>query len=215
LNDPLEQPHPGERKRGKAEEVAKAKDLASHVGLSLREDPSRVARIAIAGELGGRVVLSTGETVEVIHPDMRGSASWNTERLLDVIGGLEGFRGADGARALVTRIVAKLYDRARNPGRTPEHRALNYAATAAVRFIRPFFEGGAFAATLGNLDTIAIDDVDARKSGCQRTGMEYDVDLSFYSFENTLRGVSTLTSTVDVSDIVPVSTGRLRFTTRR
>jgi hypothetical protein len=216
LNDPLEGAPHAERKRGKAEEPAKDKgSLASKVGMSLSEEPNRVARIAIAGEVAGRVMLTTGETVEVIHPDMRGSASWNTERLLEVVGGLEGLDRGDAARALVTRIVAALYEAARNPGKRPEDRALNYSATAALRFVRPFFQGGAFAATLGNLENVALDSITVRPSGCQRTGMEYDVDLSFYSFENTLRGVSTLTSTVDVSDVVPVSTGRLRFTTRR
>ena len=216
LNDPLEPAAPPERKRGaKQDDGPGAKGLASEVGLSLMEEPNRVARIAIAGEITGQAVLSTGESVEVIRPDMRGTASWNTQRLLEVLSSLSGAPSPEAARSLVTRIVAALYEATRNPGKTPEDRAINYSATAALRFIRPFFQNGAFTATLGGLENTAVDSLTVKPSGCRRTGMEYDVDLSFYSFENTLRGLLTLTSTVDVSDVVPVSTGRLRFTTRR
>jgi hypothetical protein len=216
LNDPLGSAAPAERKRKKkGDEASSIRDLASDVGLALTEDPSRVARIAIAGEIAGRVALSTGESVEVIRPDMRGTASWNTQRLLEVLSSAAELPSPAAALAVVTRIVAALYEATRNPGKSPEDRAINYSATAALRFIRPFLQNGVFTDTLGGLQNTAIDSITVRPSGCQRTGMEYDVDLSFYSFENTLRGVSTLTSTVDVSDVVPVSTGRLRFTTRR
>ena len=119
------------------------------------------------------------------------------------------------AEALVSRVVATLYEATRNPGKTPEDRAMNYAATAALRFIRPFFRPGPFTNMLGGLENVAVEGLRVRRSGCRRSGMEYDVDLSFYSFENTLRGLVTLTTTVDVSDTVPVSLGKLRFSTRR
>ncbi len=145
---------------------------------------------------------------------MRGTASWNTVRLLEVVSSLNTLSNT-AAQTLVTRVVSTLYEATRNPGTTPEQRALNFAATGALHFIRPFLQNPAFTGMLGGLENAAVDAISVRPSGCQRTGMEYDVELSFYSFENTLRGMLALTSTVDVSDIVPVTTGPVRFSTRR
>ncbi len=130
-------------RRGREHAEAKPDDeLGANVGSLLLEEPNRVARIAIAGAGGGQGGLATGEVVEVIAPEMRGTAAWNTRQLLTVLLSRRPLQPL-AAEALVSRIVSTLYEATRNAGKTPEDRALNYAATAALRFIRPFFRPGA------------------------------------------------------------------------
>ena len=60
-----------------------------------------------------------------------------------------------------------------------------------------------------------VNDVVVKPAECIRTGMEYDVEISLYDTENLLRGLTVLTTTVDVSDDVPVTTTKFRISTRR
>ena len=115
----------------------------------------------------------------------------------------------------MARIVSTLYEAARNDGKAPQHRAMNYATTSVFRAITPFLTNKVFRDMFGGLNNVAVDSVSVKTAACQRTGAEYDVDISLYSFENVLRGLIVLSKTVDVSQTVPVTIGDLRVSTRR
>lgn len=187
--------------------------------LFMTETPSRASKVAIAGTLSNkRVMLTTGQQVEVIHPDLRGMSTWNTLRLLRValksFDGLQGDAEAD-AWTFVGRITSRLYELARNDGKAPQDRALNWASTAFLQQVRPLLLSRTFRDSLGGLNTAAVNDVQVRPAACQETGGEYDVELSLFSTENALRGLTVLASKVDVSDIVPVTLSPTRVFNKR
>jgi uncharacterized protein YoxC len=46
------------------------------------QNAEKIDRVSIAGVLGGRISLMSGELLPVIHPDLRGTSSWKTDALL-------------------------------------------------------------------------------------------------------------------------------------
>lgn len=187
--------------------------------LFMTETPSRASKVAIAGTLSNkRVMLTTGQQVEVIHPDLRGMSTWNTLRLLRValksFDDLQGDAEAD-AWTFVGRITSRLYELARNDGKAPQDRALNWASTAFLQQVRPLLLSRTFRDSLGGLNTAAVNDVQVRPAACQETGGEYDVDLSLFSVANALQGLTVLASRVDVSDVVPVTLSQTRVFNKR
>jgi len=187
--------------------------------LFMTETPSRASKVAIAGTLSNkRVTLTTGQQVEVIHPDLRGMSTWNTVRLLRVA--LKSFEGLQGdaeadAWTFVGRITSRLYELARNDGKAPQDRALNWASTAFLQQVRPLLLSRTFRDSVGGLNTAAVNDVQIRPAACQETGGEYDVELSLFSVDNALRGLTVLASKVDVSDVVPVTLSPTRVFNKR
>ena len=187
--------------------------------LFMTETPSRASKVAIAGTLSNkRVTLTTGQQVEVLHPDLRGMSTWNTLRLLRVA--LKSFEGVQGiaeadAWAFVGRITSRLYELARNDGRSPQERALNWASTVFLQQVRPLLLSRTFRDLLGGLNTVAVNDVQVRPASCQESGGEYDVELSLFSIENALRGLTVVASKVDVSDVVPVTLSQTRVFNKR
>jgi len=214
--------------RDSAEGAMDEIDPEEAVALIFQERPNRAARIAIAGEITGEVQLSTGEVVEIINPAMRGTSSWNTARLVSLAKQVIGDDGA--ALMVVAKLVSRLYDEARNNGKSPEDRALNWAATTLLRSIRPLLglpvpgsrsgtlrpnENNIFQMFIGGLRDAAVDSITVKPSTCRQTGMEFDVEVSLFNFENVQRGVMVLEQTIDVSDVVPVTMGMIRPFTRR
>lgn len=187
--------------------------------LFMAESPSRASKVAIAGTLSNkRVTLANGRQVEVIHPELRGMSTWNTARLLQIV--LSSFTGvADlneaDAWAFVARVVSRLYEVARNEGKSPGQRAANWAATAFLQQIRPLLLSRIFRDAVGGLTDAAVDDIQVRPATCQESGGEYDVEISLFSTANALRGLTVLAGAVDVSDIVPVTLSRTRVFNRR
>ncbi len=187
--------------------------------LFLTETPSRAAKVAIAGTLSNkRVTLINGQQVEVIHPDLRGMSCWNTARLLRValktFKGLAGVAEAD-AWGFVARVTSRLYELGRNDGKAPQDRAMNWASTVFLQQVRPLLLSRIFRDSLGGLNTAAVNDVQVRPAACQESGGEYDVELSLFSIDNTLRGLTVLASKVDVSDVVPVTLSQTRVFNKR
>jgi hypothetical protein len=178
--------------------------------------------------------LYTGEEVSVVEPAMRGMSNWNSRRLIEQIQArLRHRRGspeADFVTLLIIKVVARLYDLVLNPGQDPADRAKNFFATnqlfqAALTFTNP-----AFLSMLGGIErtrngvrpnvsawaNIVVENLVAKVASCERYGSEsYDIELSFYNFANQFMGTAVLAQTIDVSDVVPVATGRVRAFSRR
>jgi len=199
-------------------ESTRSFDPGVETALFFGESPTKASHLAFPGKITGKFRLLSGEMVDVINPNLRGMASWNTLNLVEVV---KQFLPGKDATTFITRIASRLYEESRNDGRKPEDRAKNWAATHLIRSFTPIIQSQIFRDFLGmNSDqgkfvSAAVNDVVVKPAECIRTGMEYDVEISLYDTENFLRGLTVLTTTVDVSDDVPVTTTKFRISTRR
>ena len=241
---------PRSRKRGRREGTAEGQaeptyDLGAvspeamiNRAFVLFNEPSVSAtHVAIAGEITGSVRLFTGEEVEVIAPVMRGMQNWNTRRLIELLirslgPNIAGFEAQ--VTLLALKIVSRLYELVRNPGKDPCDRAKNYLSTKelfnlAVTLSNPAFLSmlGAYGPPVGGdqrqmvidvrqLLNITLDDLGCKPARCIRYGTEpYEVELSFYNFANQFMGTAVYSQTIDVSDVVPVAIDTPRVFPRR
>jgi cyanobactin maturation PatA/PatG family protease len=148
-----------------------------------------VERVSIAGVLAGSALLQSGQVVAVIVPDLRGFGGWSTSSLV-----------TRETRNLVERIAAEL----RNVGRRPEDRAMNFAATETLQTGRMVADNVAAGRALEAIDV-------ERAPICRPCSDCWDVKLTFFNPARRLeesRMVYRLT--VDVSDVVPVTVGKIR-----
>jgi hypothetical protein len=201
---------------------AQREDPLTDLALLMNEAPSRASKVAIAGTLPNkRATLANGQQVEVIHPDLRGMSTWNTLRLFRVA--LRWFAGPQTARdadawGFVARVVSRLYELIRNDGKTPQDRSMNWAATAFLQEVRSLLHSRIFRDLIGGDDGLkvgAVNDVQVRPASCQESGGEYDVEISLFDVASVLRGLTVVASTVDVSDVVPVTLGKTRVFNKR
>ncbi len=204
------------------------------------EDATKASHVAIAGEVVGKVRLYSGEEVEVLNPAVRGMSNWNTPRLiLDIfrhLGILPASATAPPAtlspqqtliQFLVIKVVARLAELTLNPGKQGRDRARNYFATTQLAYAARTFVNPAFLSMLGGVDdrgrpsvpqmaNINVDDLVAGDLACSRPGSEaYDAELTFYNFANQFMGTMALAQGIDVSDVVPVASGKVRAYPKR
>jgi hypothetical protein len=170
-----------------------------------------VERVSAAGHIVGSVRLFTGQTVPVIHPDLRGMFSWTIRALVEAVSG----RGpasnaskkdredyAEKTRG-VREFLERVYHELRNLGLTPQERAINAAATNAVNV------AGVVEDALKQ--QMQLDHIEVVRSPICREGSDcWDVKLTFFNptriFEQARK---VYRFSVDVSDI-PVMVGPVR-----
>jgi len=170
-----------------------------------------VEMISVSGFIAGQTRLLTGETVPIIVPDSRGLYSWTLEGLIHRV-----FKELSDAGAKVTEkdlrikltvFFERVYYQLRNLGLTPQERALNFAATDALR------AGKVFEDVLGDpqYSSFELDNIEVVRSRiCPPDSDCYDVELKFFNPQNTLFSARVFRLTVDVSDVMPVSLGAVR-----
>jgi hypothetical protein len=171
-------------------------------------------RISVPGRLAGQADLLVGPRVPVIAPDLRGTYSWTTRALLDAVAGPPPAPDAPAAAreehdrrtAGVCNFLERVYHEVRNLGLAPPDRALNYAATNAFQ-IEKIYE-----AVLKEKERMELDAVGVTRSPLCRPRSEcWDVELAFFFPDRPVQAVRKVYRfTVDVSDVVPVTVGRIR-----
>jgi cyanobactin maturation PatA/PatG family protease len=171
-----------------------------------------VERVSIPGYIAGSARLFTGQVVPVIWPVLRGMYSWNISALVNAVCGTPPPEKAQqmekddysGKAQAVANFLRRVYEELRNLGVTPQARAINYAATNAFYVMEVFKD-----AIKGEMDLDTIEVV--RSPICRPDSDCWDVKLTFFNpkkvFEQA-RKVYRLT--VDVSDVCPVSVGKVR-----
>jgi cyanobactin maturation PatA/PatG family protease len=169
-----------------------------------------VERISVAGHIVGSIRLFSGQTVPVIHPDLRGMFSWTIRALVEAVGGRAPASKAKKERedyAEKTRgirdFLERVYHELRNLGLTPQERAINAAATNA------FNVAGVIEDALQR--QMQLDQIEVVRSPICREGSDcWDVKLTFFNptriFEQARK---VYRFSVDVSD-VPVMVGSVR-----
>ncbi|HEX3043493.1 MAG TPA: PatA/PatG family cyanobactin maturation protease [Bacillota bacterium] len=166
-----------------------------------------VERISVAGVVAGKMNLMNGQTVPVIIPDLRGMYSWSTPALLNSVLGDSNPREDKKYHQRVQDIgnfLERVYYEIRNLGLTPQERAMNYAATNAFQINIVFknaLENGM------HLDSIDVE----RSPICRPNSDCWDIKLTFFNPTKRLEQARQVYRfTIDVSDVVPVTVGKVR-----
>lgn len=164
-----------------------------------------VERVSIPGYTGGSVRLMSGQVVPAIIPEVRGIYGWSVEALLDTLiadGTPEGIT-RDVLRSRIREVLDRIYYDFRNLGVTPQERAFNYAATNAYQL--------SIAISTASENDQVLDTIEVEKSPICRPDSDcYDVKLRFFNPENNQRAKKVYRFTIDVSDVIPVTIGRMR-----
>jgi cyanobactin maturation PatA/PatG family protease len=172
-----------------------------------RKAIDRIDRVSMPGYLGGSIQLMSGQVVPAIIPEVRGIYGWSVDKLLKAV--LEDSsldKSEKSATELESRIreaLDRIYYDYRNLGLTPQDRALNYAATNAFQL--------SIAISKAKENDQVLDTIDIVKSPICRADSDcYDVKLRFFDPENSQRAKRVHRFTIDVSDVIPVTIGRIR-----
>ena len=175
-----------------------------------------VERVSIPAELtDSSVRLFSGQEATAILVDApRGMYAWKTTDLLTRMGGqLEAALAEAKRRNLipgpmptprdyVMLVLNKLYYEYRNVGVTSADRALNWAATNIFMITNALLTTIAEGKTLERIDVV-------ESPFCRVDSDCWDVQLKFLDPENTSRAYTVLRFSVDVSDRLPVTLGKL------
>ncbi len=170
-----------------------------------------VERVSVPGVLIGQAKLLSGSLVPVIRPELRGMSNWTTAALVRAVCGDQPSsaeaRGQEAHAQIVHGVqgfLERVYHEIRNLGLESADRAVNYAATNAFgveRIIESAIKDGM------DLDTIQVE-----RSPIGRTGSDcWDVKLTFFNPKKVLEHARKVYRfTVDVSDVVPTTSGKVR-----
>jgi cyanobactin maturation PatA/PatG family protease len=168
-----------------------------------------VGRVSIPGiVINGTIQLMSGQSVQIIIPEIRGMYNWTTNALVEAVCGKpsapkkgdEEDNYAQKAES-VKNFLERVYHELRNLGVSSEDRALNYSVTNALN-VAKIFE--ARLKDQMQLDTVQVVESSIRKQGVERR----DVLLTFFDprrRQDRARKIDRFA--VDVSDIVPVMVG--------
>ena len=160
-----------------------------------------VERISVPGVIMGQVMLMSGQTVPVIVPTLRCMYSWTTSALIEVVCASS---PEESAAQGVANFLERVYYELRNLGITPQERAINYAATNAFNVERIF--------ETAIREEMDLDMIEVEPSPLCRPGSEcWDVKLTFFNPRRVFEQARKVYRfTVDVSDVCPVSVGKVR-----
>lgn len=160
-----------------------------------------VERISVPGVIMGQVMLMSGQTVPVILPTLRCMYSWTTPALITAVCGSS---PDESTVQGVANFLDRVYYELRNLGITPQERAINYAATNAFNIER-IFESAM-------REQIDLEAIEVESSPLCRQGSEcWDVKLTFFNPQRVFEQArKCYRFTVDVSDVCPVSVGKVR-----
>jgi cyanobactin maturation PatA/PatG family protease len=169
-------------------------------------EPGReVELVSVPGVIAGSTRLQSGQVVPVIVPAVRGIYAW---AMAELIRATLGETPAPEQAAGIQNFLSRVYYDLRNLGVTAQERALNYSATNAFQ-VGQVME----AAARGGVE---LDRIDVKKSPVCRPDSDcYDIELGFFSPQNTNIANRVFRFTVDVSDIIPVTIGEVRAWSKR
>lgn len=166
-------------------------------------------RVSVPGYVKGSTKLLNGQEVPILYADLRGIFSWSTSALVTAILGeapKEKKAAEEHLRKLegVQNFLERVYYEVRNLGITPQERAMNYAATNAFQLEFIFKD-----AVLNDME---LDSIEVERSPVCRPGADcWDVKLTFFNpAKRQEQARHVYRFTVDVSDVIPVTVGKVR-----
>lgn len=176
----------------------------------------RIERVAIPGYIGGSITLMSGQTVPTIVPEVRGMVAWTNVSICETAKCMLKEKASKKAsddndpvqepNNLDQRLgdyLNRIYYDYRNLGLAPQERALNFSATNAYQITEVLISAGE--------SNLVLDQIQTEKSPiCRPESDCYDVKLTFFDPENNQRARRIYRFTVDVSEAVPVTIGKVR-----
>jgi PatG C-terminal/Subtilase family/PatG Domain len=163
-----------------------------------------IERVSIPGYVMGSMKLISGQTVPIIVPEIRGMYGWSVAALIENLRQAypSGPSEADYGNK-IREYLERIYYEFRNLGATPQERALNFSATNAFQI--------ADVMSTGTNADVGLDSITVEKSPiCRPESDCYDVKLQFFNLQDSRRAGKVYRFTIDVSDVIPVSIGRVR-----
>ncbi len=171
----------------------------------------QIERVSIPGYIGGTIKLMSGQTVPVIVPEVRGMYSWTLGALAEAaVSNMRASAEVSEERARMADsqlrdYLNRVYYDYRNLGITPQERALNFSATNAFQIT------SVLVTETNEGQRRVLDEITVEKSPLCRPDSDcYDVKLTFFDPDNTLRSRRVYRYTVDVSEVLPVTIGKVR-----
>jgi len=168
-----------------------------------------VSQISIPGYVAGSTSLMNGQEVPVVVPDIRGMCSWSTPALVEAVLGQrpedpEEQAAYDVQAGEVGGFLDRVYFELSNVGVSPQERAINYAATNAYQAAAVFQDA--------IKEKLKLDRIDIERSTVCRPGSDcWDVKLTFFDpVQRHERAREVYRFTIDVSEVIPVTVGKLR-----
>ena len=179
-------------------------------GQVLAEDKDAfVERVSIPGRLTGQSVrLFSGQVVPVVEVcNTRGTYGWKVNTLveaaLDAVKDPSVNYNEEAAKKSLDSFLNRVYYDLRNLGRTSRERALNFAATNAFQVAATFKEAVGVGMELDNIEVV-------KSPFCRMDSDCWDVVLTFFDAENLMKARKLFRFTIDVSDLLPVTLGKVR-----
>jgi cyanobactin maturation PatA/PatG family protease len=177
------------------------------------QERNGIERISIAGTITGETRLFNGQVVPSISPILRGMFNWKSKALAKAT--VEAASSDSKARAAaspeakarepkIEAFLNRIYYELRNRGAASPERALNYAATNAYQLNEVFDDAMS--------ENLFLNRISAEPSPISRPDSDcWDVILEFFNPKERLTAARKLYRyTVDVSDVMPVTVGKLR-----
>jgi cyanobactin maturation PatA/PatG family protease len=162
--------------------------------------------VSIPGYAAGSVTLFNGQSVPVIAPEIRGIYHWSKAALVKAV--TAEVANDDGVRVArethLGNFLDRVYYELRNLGVAAHERAINYSATNAHQ-IDQVFENAIKSSLM--LDRIEYE----RSPICRPRSDCWDIKLSFFNPARRFEQAKQVYRfTVDVSDVIPVTVGKVR-----
>ena len=168
-----------------------------------------ISQISIGGIEAGTAVLLNGQEVPVVVPEIRSMYSWSTPALVEAVLGKRPENGQDCSdydeqAEEVGNFLDRVYYEINNLGLAPQERAVNYAATNAYQVATVYRDA--------IKQKMKLDRIEVERSAVCRPGSDcWDVKLSFFDpSQRHEKAKEVYRFTIDVSEVVPVTVGKVR-----
>jgi cyanobactin maturation PatA/PatG family protease len=167
------------------------------------DDEGSEQRVSIPGFISGSARLWNGMTIPVVCPDVRGMYKWRSSTLIDLVRAAPTPGVQPASEGELVDFLNRVYYELRNLGTAPQDRALNFAATNAYQAAHALADAASRSLVL---DTINV----VKSPICRPDSDCWDVQLVMFDDEDERKPNRVYRFTVDVSEIIPVTVGRMR-----
>jgi cyanobactin maturation PatA/PatG family protease len=168
-----------------------------------------ISQVSLGGIEAGTATLLNGQEVPLIVPDIRSMFSWSTPALIEAVLGPRPENGQDDScydeqAEEVSNFLDRVYYEISNLGVAPQERAINYAATNAYQVATVYRDA--------IKQSLKLDNIGVERSSVCRPGSDcWDVRLTFFDpSQRHEKAKEVYRFTVDVSERVPVTVGKVR-----
>ncbi|MCP4119831.1 MAG: hypothetical protein GY737_31410 [Desulfobacteraceae bacterium] len=160
-----------------------------------------VVRVSIPGYIAGKTTLMSGQILPMVIPELRGMFCWDKRNLIaDTLG-----KDPEPKQVQdLDNFLGRIYYEMRNLGQTSRDRALNHAGTDA------FIASTILTETRNK--SLEMQNISLEQSPLCRPGSDcWDVKLTFFDPTKVIEAAkTTYRYTIDVTDVIPVTIGKIR-----